>query len=70
MVCFSCSQQRTIYKKKILNNSIDNLNVLMNWLEADYQNDSIPDNIALDYFVVIQETKKNLIELKKKRREK
>ena len=70
MVCFSCSQQRTIYKKKILNTSIDNLDVLMNWLEVDYQNDSIPDNIALDYFVVIQETKKNLIELKKKRREK
>ena len=70
MVCFSCSQQRTIYKKKILNTSIDNLDVLMNWLEADYQNDSIPDNIALDYFVVVQETKKNLIELKKKRREK
>ena len=70
MVCFSCSQQRTIYKKKILNNSIDNLNILMNWLEVDYQNDSIPDNIALNYFVVIQETKKNLIELKKKRHEK
>jgi len=70
MVCFSCSQQRTIYKKKILNNSIDNLNILMNWLEVDYQNDSIPDNIALNYFVVVQKTKKNLIELKKKRHEK
>ena len=70
MVCFSCSTQRTIYKSKILNNSIDNLNILMNWLETDYQNDSIPDNIALNYFVVIQKTKKNLIELKKKRHEK
>tara|TARA_R100001530_G_C4282477_1_gene145941 strand:- start:636 stop:764 length:129 start_codon:yes stop_codon:yes gene_type:complete len=42
----------------------------MNWLEVDYQNDSIPDNIALNYFVVVQKTKKNLIELKKKRHEK
>ena len=56
----------TVYYSKNINKSIHNIEVMQRWVEEDYQAGLIPENIASNYFLVLENTKMGLYKKKKK----
>ena len=51
--CLSCSNAKKIHSKKSLDQAIINLKKLENWIEYDYQKNIIPDNLASEYYSIV-----------------
>ena len=56
----------TVFYSDNINKSIHNLEVMQRWVEEDYQAGLIPENIANNYFLVLENTKMDLYKKKKK----
>ena len=54
--CFSCSNVKKIHSKKSLDQAIINLKKLENWIEYDYQKSIIPENLASEYYNLVDLT--------------
>ena len=59
-------QYDTIYVSKKVDKMIHNLNVMEDWLDYDFRNGRISEDIANNYYIVIENTRESLEQFKEK----
>ena len=66
LACTSCASKQYVYQSTKVNKSIHNLELMMKWLKEDYVNGDIPIYVVKNYYIVLENTRVNLEQMKKK----